>query len=204
MIAIKSILLDVTAILTVVFGVAGLVLSLALIFFPDLTRAVDAFFSKNYDLNKRLTYFDQTIRNDLFVYRHPKLYGATLIAGAFIALIYFWFGLDIVRLIEVLQVAPQNRLICEMVLQVASLTGQAAALAGIVIGAFLMLAPGRLQRMERTLNKWIATQHLIDRLDVFNHVVDVFSFRHPLLIGSIGAVLSALLLFLAITNFFKP
>jgi hypothetical protein len=204
MIAIKSILLDVTAILTVVFGVAGLVLSLALIFFPDLTRAVDAFFSKNYDLNKRLAYFDQTIRNDLFVYRHPKLYGATLIAGAFIALIYFWFGLDIGRLIEVLQVAPQNRLIWEMVLRVASLTGQAAALAGIVIGAFLMLAPGRLQRMERTLNKWIATQHLIDRLDVFNHVVDVFSFRHPLLIGSIGAVLSALLLFLAITNFFKP
>jgi len=204
MIAINSILLDVTAILTVVFGATGLLLSLALIFFPDLTRSVDAFFSKNYDLKKRLTYFDQTIRNDLFIYRHPKIYGATLIAGALIALIYFELGLDITRLLDVLQVAPRNRLIWEMILQAASLTGQAAALAGIAIGAFLMLAPGRLQQMERTLNKWIATQHLIDRLDVFNHVVNVFSFRHPLLIGSIGAALSALLLFLAVTNFFKP
>lgn len=200
--ALKDILLDVTAISTVVFGAAGLLLSLALIFFPDLTRSVDAFLSKNYDLKKRLAYFDQTIRDDLFVYRHPKVYGTTLIAGAVFALIYFWLGLDIERLLNVVQVAPQKRLLWEMALQAASLAGQAAALAGIVIGLFLIFAPGRLQRMEHKLNKWVATQHLIDKLDVFNQVVNIFSFRHPILIGSVGAALSALLLFLAVMNFF--
>ena len=185
-----QILLDATAILTIASGTAGLFLSLGLIFFPERTRRIDAFLSRTYQLKERLAYFDQTIRDELFIYRHPTLYGGLFVLGAFVTLIFLFFQLDV------------QRLLWEMGLDVLILTGKMAGVLGVVIGLFLMTAPGRLQRIEKRLNAWIATQPLVDRLDVFNQVVNVFSFRHPKLMGSIGVLLSAVLILLSLANFF--
>jgi len=197
-----QILLEATAVLTVVSGTAGLFLSLGLIFFPERTRRIDAFLSRNYQLKERLAYFDQTVRNELFIYRHPILYGFLFIAGALVTLFFLFFQLDVQHLLAVLHVPEAKRLLWEMGLEALVLTGQLAGVLGVLIGLFLMIAPGRLQRIERRLNTWVATQPLVDRLDVFNQVVNVFSFRHPKLIGSIGVLLSATLILLSLANFF--
>jgi hypothetical protein len=198
-----EIFLDITAILTIVSGAAGLLLSLGLIFFPERTRRIDAFLSRNYQLKERLAYFDQTIRNELFIYRHPTLYGALFILGSCVTLIFLFFQLNVARLLAVLHVQETQRLLWEMGLEALVLTGKLAGLLGVIIGLFLIVAPGRLQHIEKRLNAWIATQPLVDRLDVFNQVVNVFSFRHPKLIGSIGVLLSTVLILLSLSNFFR-
>lgn len=197
-----EIFLDATAILTIVSGAAGLLLSLGLIFFPERTRHIDAFLSRNYQLKERLAYFDQTIRNELFIYRHPTLYGVLFFLGSCVTLIFLFFQLNVQRLLAVLHVQETQRLFWEIGLEALVLTGKLAGLLGVIIGLFLITAPGRLQRIEKRLNAWIATQPLVDRLDVFNQVVNVFSFRHPKLIGSIGVLLSAALILLSLSNFF--
>lgn len=194
--------LDTTAILTIVCGVAGLLLSLGLIFFPERTRAVDEFFSRNYHLKERLAYFDQNIRNDLFIYRRPMVYGALFTLGSVVTLIFLFVQMDVERLVSVLHIQENQRLLWEVILEVLVLTGKLAGTIGVIVGLFLLIAPGRLQRIEKRLNALIATQPLVDRLDVFNHVVNIFSFRHPKLIGSIGVLLSAVLIMLSISNFF--
>jgi hypothetical protein len=197
-----SIIIDATAILTIVCGAAGLMLSLGLIFFPERTRRIDAFLSRNYQIKERLAYFDQTLPDEVFIYRQPVLYGMLFIVGSLVTLLFLFLGMDVERLLAVLHVDETQRLLWEMILEALVLTGKLAGVIGVVIGLFLMTAPGRLQHIEKRLNAWIATQPLVDRLDVFNHVVNVFSFRHPRLIGSIGVLLSAALLVLSLSNFF--
>lgn len=197
-----KILLDATAILTIVSGAAGLLLSLGLIFFPERTRRIDAFLSRNYRLKERLAYFDQTVRNELFIYQRPRLYGTLFITGSIVTLIFLFFQMDVERLLAVLHVQETRRFLWAMVLEALVLTGQLAGTIGVIIGLFLMTAPGRLQHIEKRLNRWIATQPLVDRLDVFNHVINVFSFRHPMLIGSIGVLLSTTLILLSLSSFF--
>jgi hypothetical protein len=200
--AIVDICLDTTAILTIVCGAAGLIFSLSLIFFPERMRAIDAFLSRTYHLKERLAYFDQTIRNELFIYRHPVGCGCCFIVGSVVALIFLFTQMDVARLLGVLQIQDTQRLLWEMVLEGLVIAGKLAGAIGVVIGLFLIIAPGRLQRIENRLNSWVATQPLVDRLDVFNHVVNVFSFRHPILIGSIGVLLSIVLIALSISSFF--
>jgi hypothetical protein len=81
--------------------------------------------------------------------------------------------------------------------------GQVSAAAGIAIGLLLIAAPARLRRWEERLNAWVPTQPLVDRLDAFHHEVNVFSFRHPVLMGSLGLALSLVLIALSLTNFFN-
>jgi hypothetical protein len=200
--AIVDICLDTTAILTIVCGAAGLIFSLSLIFFPERMRAIDAFLSRTYHLKERLAYFDQTIRNELFIYRHPVGCGCCFIVGSVVALIFLFAQMDVARLLSVLQIQDTQRLLWEMVLEGLVIAGKLAGAIGVIIGLFLIIAPGRLQRIENRLNSWVATQPLVDRLDVFNHVVNVFSFRHPILIGSIGVLLSIVLIALSISSFF--
>ena len=200
--AIVDICLDTTAILTIVCGVAGLIFSLSLIFFPERMRAIDAFLSRTYHLKERLAYFDQTIRNELFIYRHPMVCGCCFIIGSVVTLIFLFTQMDVARLLGVLQIQDTQRLLWEMVLEGLVIAGKLAGAIGVIIGLFLIIAPGRLQRIENRLNSWVATQPLVDRLDVFNHVVNVFSFRHPILIGSIGVLLSIVLIALSISSFF--
>jgi hypothetical protein len=200
--AIVDICLDTTAILTIVCGAAGLIFSLSLIFFPERMRAIDTFLSRTYHLKERLAYFDQTIRNELFIYRHPVGCGCCFIVGSVVALIFLFTQMDVARLLGVLQIQDTQRLLWEMVLEGLVIAGKLAGAIGVIIGLFLIIAPGRLQRIENRLNSWVATQPLVDRLDVFNHVVNVFSFRHPILIGSIGVLLSIVLIALSISSFF--
>ncbi|MCB2167146.1 MAG: hypothetical protein KQI78_05755 [Deltaproteobacteria bacterium] len=200
--AIVDICLDTTAILTIVCGVAGLIFSLSLIFFPERTRAIDEFLSRTYHLKERLAYFDQTIRNELFIYRHPMACGCCFIIGSVVTLIFLFTQMDVARLLGVLQIQDTQRLLWEMVLEGLVMAGKLAGVIGVIVGLFLIIAPGRLQRIENRLNSWVATQPLVDRLDVFNHVVNVFSFRHPILIGSIGVLLSIVLIALSISSFF--
>jgi hypothetical protein len=199
---ILEICLDTTAILTIVWGTAGLLLSLGLIFFPERTRRIDAFLSRNYQLKERLAYFDQTIRQELFIYRRPVLWGVLFMLGATVTLIFLFSQLDLDHLLAVLPIEPSHRLLWQIALETLIWAGKLAGTIGVCIGLFLMIAPGRLRRIESRLNAWVATQPLVDRLDVFNHVVNVFSFRHPVLIGTVGVILSITLITLSIISFF--
>jgi uncharacterized membrane protein len=200
--AILDICLDTTAILTIVCGVAGLLFSLSLVFFPERTQTIDEFLSRTYHLKERLAYFDQTIRNELLIYRNPVLSGCCFIAGSVVTLIFLFAQMDVERLLGILHIQDTQRLLWEMVLEGLVIAGKLAGVIGVIVGLFLIIAPGRLQRIENRLNSWVATQPIVDRLDVFNHVVNVFSFRHPILIGSIGILLSIILLTLSISSFF--
>jgi hypothetical protein len=71
---------------------------------------------------------------------------------------------------------------------------------GIVLGGFLLFAPGRLQRVENKLNTWFETRSIFAKLDQNIPEVDALFFRHPFFFGLTGAVLSFLVITLSVVN----
>ena len=194
--------LEAAAVLTIVCGVAGLLLSLGLLFFPERIRHLNALLNRSYHVKERLAYFDQTLPGTLFIYRQPIVYGALLTVGSAVVLAFLAFQIDIDRLLAVLNLHGTRRLLWEMVLEAMMLTGKVAGAIGLLLGLALLIAPQRLQRVEARLNTWIGTQSLVDRLDSTSDAFDGFVFRRPVLTGSIGLLLSAVLIALSLFSFF--
>lgn len=194
--------LDATALLTVVGGSAGLLLSLGLLFFPEHVRRLNTFLSRSYQVKERLAYFDREITNAPFVYRKPLIYGALMAVGSAVTLVFLFFQMDVDRLLGALDIQGNRRLLWEMALEAMTLTGKIAGGLGLLLGLFLMIAPASLQRFESRLNTWIATQSLVDRLDDHHDTFDGLAFRRPMLTGGIGALLSIILIVLSLFSFF--
>jgi hypothetical protein len=194
--------LDAAAILTVLIGAAGLLLSLGLLLFPERIRQLNSFFSRSYRVKEHLAYFDRTMPDTLFVYRRPAVYGALLSVGSGALLVFLLFQLNIDRLLAALNPHETERLLWEMALTAMMMAGKVTGVIGLLLGMGLIIAPARVQRIERRLNTWIGTQSLVDRLDDDNDAFDGFALRHPVLTGTIGVLLSAVLIFLSIFSFF--
>ncbi len=194
--------LDAAALLTILCGVAGLLLSLGLLLFPERIRHLNALLSRSYHVKERLAYFDRTFPNTLFIYRHPLVYGALLTVGAVMVLIFLVCQIDTDDLLAVLDLEGTQRLLGEMALEAMMLLGKIAGTIGLLLGLALMIAPHRLQRIERRLNTWIGTQSLVDRLDSYNDAFDGFVLRRPVLTGTIGLLLSVILILLSMVGFF--
>jgi hypothetical protein len=194
--------LDAAVLLTIVCGVAGLLLSLGLLLFPERIRHLNALLSRSYNVKERLAYFDRPLPDTLFIYRHPLVYGALLAVGAVMVLIFLVFQIDTDRLLAALDLQGIHVLLGEMILEAMMLTGKIAGTIGLLLGLALMVAPHRLQRIETRLNTWIGTQSLVDRLDRYNDAFDGFVFRRPVLAGSIGLLLSVILILLSMLSFF--
>ena len=150
--------LEATAILTIMCGIVGLLVSLGLLFWPDRIRRINASLNRHYRLKEHLAYFDKTIPNALFVYRHPMVYGALLTIGAVVTLAFLFFQLDIDRIVAILTAPGVRRLLWQMAFEVMVLSGKVAGVLGLLLGLFLMVAPDRLRRIENRLNTWIGTQ----------------------------------------------
>lgn len=194
--------LEAAAVLTIVCGVAGLLVSLGLLLFPERVRHLNALLSRSYHVKERLAYFDRTLPDTLFIYRQPLVYGALLTVGAAVVLAFLVFQIEIDRLLAVSDLQGIRRLLWEMALEAMMLTGKVAGAIGLLLGLALMIAPHRLQRIEARLNTWIGTQSLVDRLDSSSDAFDGFVFRRPVLTGSIGLLLSAILIVLSFFSFF--
>lgn len=197
-----AIALEVITILTLVGGAAGMLLSLGLLIAPERIRKMDAFLSRSYHFKERLACFDRPVQNPLFIYRHPLVFGLLLVMGAGVTLVFLLLQMDIDHLLSALGVREDRRLLWELALDFMVLTGKIAGVAGLAIGLSLIVAPDRLRRLDSRLNQWIATQPLVDRLDGYNDALDGFSFRHPVLIGILGVLLSAILIFLSLSRFY--
>lgn len=197
-----EVVLEATAILTVLIGAAGLLLSLGLLFLPERIRQLNRFFSRSYRVKEHLAYFDRTMPDTLFVYRRPAVYGALLSVGSGALLVFLLFQLKIDRLLVALNPHEAQRLLWEMALAAMIMAGKVTGVVGLLLGMSLIIAPARVQRIEQRLNTWIETQSLVDRLDRYNDAFDGLALRHPVLTGTIGVLLSTVLIFLSISSFF--
>jgi hypothetical protein len=187
-------------ILTLVFGIMGMTLSLMLLFSPRLARSLSNILNRSIDVDKRLEFLDQDIEVSEIFYSHHIAMGLLLVAGSTFSLFFFFFSLDVSKFAGIFFGSQSNVFTAELVVSAITWVGKIGCLAGLVFGLLMVFRPNLLKRIENKLNSWFETRPMIDKLDKSSHDMDTFFFNHPVAVGLTGAVTSFFLISLSIIN----
>jgi len=195
-----DIALHTVEILTLLFGVLGMAFSLLLLFSPRLTESVGEFFNRNVNVSPKLSILDKDVKTETFIYSHHIIFGLCMVAGSVFAFIFFVFDLNVSNFASVF-IGSQNYFIAlETIFYTIAWVARIACGLGIVFGGLLLFAPDRLRRIDSKMNIWFETRGIFEKLDRNIPEVDAFFFRHPFFFGLAGAVLSFLIITLAVVN----
>ena len=190
-------------ILTLIFGVMGMTLSLMLLFSPRLARSLSNILNRSIDVDKGIEYLDKEIEISDFFYNHHIAMGLGLVAGSVFSLFFLFFSIDVSKFVDIFFGSRVNIFTAELIMSAITWIGKIGCLAGLVIGLMLVFKPDLMKRIEHQMNSWFATKPMIEKLDKSSHDVDTFLFRYPIAVGLTGAVISFFLISLSIINLLK-
>jgi hypothetical protein len=190
-------------ILTLIFGIMGMTLSLMLIFSPRLTQNLSNILNRSINVEKRLEYLDKDIQISDFFYTHHIAMGLILVAGSVFSLFFFFFSLDVSKFAGIFFGSQSNLFAAEIIVSSITWIGKVGCLAGLAIGLLLVIKPDLMKGIESRLNSWFETKPMIEKLDKTSHDMDSFFFRHPITVGLVGAVISFFLISLSIINLLR-
>lgn len=195
-----DIALHTVEILTLLFGVLGMAFSLLLLFSPRLTKSLGNFFNRSISVEPKISLLDKDIPTEAFIYSHNVIFGVCLVAGSIFALIFFFFNIDISNFANVFLGSRKYFMTLEVIFIFFAWIARIACIFGLICGFFLLFAPAKMQAIESKLNTWFETKAIFDKLDRSGPELDVLFFRHPFFFGMAGAVISFLIITLAIVN----
>jgi hypothetical protein len=199
----REISIQAIEILTLIFGILGMTLSLMLIFFPRLVKNISNILNRNVNVDNKLEYLDKSIEITAFFYNYNVVAGVVLIAGSVFSLFFFFFSLDITKFAGIFFGSQQHLFTSEIIITSIIWIAKIGCLAGLFFGILLTFAPDTMKRMENKLNSWFETKPMIKKLDNSSHDLDTFFFRHTTPVGLTGAIVSFFLISLSIINLLK-
>ncbi len=198
-----EIALQAVEVMTLVFGILGMTLALLLLFAPQAARSLSELLNRSVDLDRRLEVLDRPIETERAVYGHPLLFGALLTAGSLFALFFFLFRFDAAAFARVFFGAHHHSLSGEVVFAALAWIGRVGCVAGVLVGAGLMLAPRRVRAIDEKMKSPVETRHWFEKLERPRAGIDEWFFRHPVSSGlAVGAV-SGVLIVLAVINLLR-
>ena len=195
-----DIALHTVEILTLLFGVLGMAFSLLLLFSPRLTQSLGSFFNRSISFEPKINILDKDIPTEAFIYSHNVIFGLCLVAGSIFALIFFFFGIDISNFANIFLGSRKYFMTLELIFIFFAWIARVGCIVGLICGFFLLFAPAKMQGIESKLNTWFETKAIFDKLDRSGPELDILFFRHPFFFGMAGAVISFLIITLAIVN----
>jgi hypothetical protein len=195
-----DIALHTVEILTLLFGILGMAFSLLLLFSPRLTKSLGSFFNRSISVDSKISLLDKDIPTEAFVYSHHIIFGLCLVAGSIFALIFFFFHIDLSNFAKVFLGTRKYFMTLEVIFIFFAWVARLACIFGLVSGLFLLFAPEKLRATENKVNTWFETRTVFEKLDRTGPELDVLFFRHPFFFGMAGAVISFLIITLAIVN----
>ena len=131
-------------ILTLVFGISGITLSVLLLSSPDLTLRLGKVFNRYFDVEKNMVYLDKFIETDKLAYRHNVLVGLSLIAGSIIVLVFLFFKLDITNAAMIFINSGKYSSLIEILLNSVVILGKVVGFLSLIIGLLLLFASSQL------------------------------------------------------------
>ena len=187
-------------ILTLIFGILGMTLSLMLLFSPTMAQSLSNLLNRRINVDKSIEYLDRHIEITDFFYSHHIAMGILLVAGSVFSLFFFFFSLDVTKFAGIFFGPRANGFSAEFIISSIAWVGKIGCMAGLVCGISLVFVPDLLKRIDYKLNSWFETKSMIDKLDKSSHDLDTFFFRHPIAVGLTGAVISFCLISLSVIN----
>ncbi len=195
-----EIAMQTVGILALIFGILGIAFSLLLLISPNVTKKISNVLNRYIDVDKKVSYLDKDIQTESIIYKHHVITGVCLIVGSGFILIFLMFKLDVGNLVNILFSSQKFASINEIILDSLAMIGKIVGVAGIIIGFILLFSPEKMKRIEKKVNTWFSTQHMISKLDETQHDIDTFIYQHAVLFGLTGLIASIFLTVLATVN----
>lgn len=197
---VQQIGLQAIEILTLVFGILGITFSSLLLFAPNMTKSISKLFNRYVSIEDKVSYLDKDVKIDSLIYGHHMITGALLFAGSLFALIFFFFQLDVTSFANIFFVSREYLSMNEMIFNAAAWVGKIACFFGLGCGVLLFFIPDKMKRIESKVNIWFETRPIFKKLDSPNMEFDAVLFRHPVISGLIGLIVSFFIVVLSILN----
>jgi hypothetical protein len=189
---ILEIIIRVAEILTIVAGLAGILVSMVLLFSPAMIRKANRVLNKQMLTENQMTAFNPAICSEPFTLRHHIACGGLLVAGSIFILLFFFLGAP---------VPAGFGLFMDMAIYFSVLLGKTAGIVGFAAGALLFFSPGAFKAVGEKVNIWVDTEPAFNKLDTFSVDVDSIFIKYPLVCGLLGLVVSTALIVISIANF---
>ena len=179
------------AIFLLIGAIAGVVVSLLLLFKPQLYQRVSHVGNSWVSTRHVTKWMDHTISIEQWFYRHHRPMGLLVVLAAGYMLMYFGWEFDKAAAMKSYSVYLPNKLLLDMLLQVMVLMALIGGVVALVTGLFVGLRPSLLRGFEKQSNKWQSLRRATKEADVMRDEVDPFMERHAqrvgwlLLLGSI-------------------
>jgi hypothetical protein len=190
-------------IMTLVFGMLGMTLSLLLLFAPRAARTLSDVLNRSVDIDKKLSLLDKDITTDNMIYGHPVLVGGGLAVGSLFALFFFFYKFDASGFARVFFGSHNPALFGDIIFQSVGWIGRAGCFLGLIAGIGLIAAPRRVRAIDRKMNTRYETRSWVEKLQRPTHSLDTVFFRHPILSGLLGGSISSVLIVLSILNLLR-
>ena len=183
--------LRVALILTLIFGIVGMIFFFLLLISPKLAGSLSNVCNRYVDIDDKITSVDRSVQLDTYFYTHNIGFGTCMFFGALVSLIFFLLNLD-----EFSAGGPgfNNGFFASSI----SVIGKIASLCGVLLGASLVFAPDKMRGIENRVNSWFETESMVKKLDRSIYELDSFVFRKPVFLGFTGVLISLIVLISAI------
>ena len=187
-------------ILTLIFGILGMMLSLMLVFSPRLAQSLSNTLNRSINVDKGIEFLDKEIEISEFFYSHHIVMGILIVAGSAFSLFFFFFSLDLSKFAGIFFGSRASLFTAELIVSTVTWIGKIGCLTGLVFGLMMVFTPDLLKRIENKLDALFETKSIFEKLDKSSRAMDTFFFRHPFAVGLTGAVISFFLISLSIIN----
>ena len=187
-------------ILTLIFGILGMTLSLVLLFSPRLAQSLSNTLNRSINVDKGIEFLDKEIEISEFFYSHHIVMGILIVSGSAFSLFFFFFSLDLSKFAGIFFGSRASLFTAEIIVSTVTWIGKIGCLTGLVFGLMMVFKPDLLKRIENKLDALFETKSIIEKLDKSSRAMDTFFFRHTFAVGLTGAVISFFLISLSIIN----
>jgi len=186
-------------ILVMILGGMGAILSLSLLLYPNMVYRLGRSFNRRFDLDRQFSRLEKEIPTDPLIFRRNILSGTAFVAASVFFLFFLFVQLDGIAPFRSPILTHPSAPLLEVLWHAVLLLGKIAGISGLLIGALLLAAPRKLQRIETRMSSWVNTQATVDRLNRFHYGLDSMFYRRPVLFGLMGFTASLVLLASAIS-----
>jgi len=169
---VQEILLRFFLILLCVGSLAGVLLGAGMLWKPDRVANWNQFFSQWVSADKVHEQLDRPRWIERYFYRHHRVVGAALLIGAIFVVYVFLFSKKMRRISAVM--ASGSPGLWDALVGMLLIGSVLAALVGLVV----LARPSLLREIEKSSNRWIATEGMVKLFDGMHYSFDQGLLRH--------------------------
>lgn len=188
---VKNILLSSAEIITITVGVAGLILSLAILVSPAAVGRISGKLNRQFNFGNRYEQLNRQVSVERVLGWVPFLSGSLIAGGSLAVLAFLCFS-----------PMPQytGRVMLAIGFESLVLLARLASVLGFVFGCMLMFAPDALKRINDKLNRWHDADAVVHRMEQYTIDFDGWILNNPRASGVIGLIMSVVLLVVSIAH----